>query len=148
MLFRRASLMLWCADARPKLNAIANQAMGKGSERVVRYPFECSLEFANIDNIHVMRQSLVKLAEACSLSLQGEQDWGSWMGMLMSSGWLTHVWRVMAAALKVARYVGLDNHSVTLHWYVCARNGCALRPTDAWRVAVQMGGTAQRNCPR
>ena len=102
-------------DARPKLNAIANQAMGKGSERVFHYDFDCTLEFANIDNIHVMRQSLVKLHEACRASKAGELDFAAWQNQLSSSGWLSHVHKVLSAGVKVARYVGIERQSVVLH---------------------------------
>ena len=102
-------------DARPKLNAIANQAMGKGSERVFHYTFECTLEFANIDNIHVMRQSLVKLHEACRASRAGELDYAAYQNQLASSGWIAHVHKVLAASIKVAKYVGMDKQSVVLH---------------------------------
>lgn len=112
----KEALTLRLIDARPKLNAIVNQAMGKGSERVTHYPFDCTMEFANIDNIHVMRQSLGKLSEAVSLSLQPGDDVMGWLGALGSSGWLTHVWRVLVASLKVARYVAVELNCVCLHW--------------------------------
>lgn len=108
--------VLRLVDARPKLNAIVNQAMGKGSERVTHYPFDCTMEFANIDNIHVMRQSLGKLSEAITISLAQGDDVMSWLGALGSSGWLTHVWRVLIASVKVAKYVEIDGSSVCLHW--------------------------------
>ena len=117
-------------DARPKLNAIANQAMGKGSERTVHYAFECSLEFANIDNIHVMRQSLVKLHEACRASSAGEVDWNGYQSLLSSSGWLAHVHKVLSAGIKVARYVALDKSSVCLH--------CS----DGWDRTAQLSSLA------
>lgn len=102
-------------DARPKLNAMANQAMGKGSERVVHYPFECTLEFCSIDNIHVMRQSLVKVHEALQSSILGQVSFSEWLNLLGASGWLEHVHRVLLASLKVARYVAVDKNSVCLH---------------------------------
>ncbi len=74
-----------------------------------------TLEFANIDNIHVMRQSLVKLHEACRASKIGELDMGGWQNALASSGWLGHVHKVLSAGVKVARYVGVDKQSVVLH---------------------------------
>ncbi|ELP93191.1 hypothetical protein EIN_054860 [Entamoeba invadens IP1] len=48
-------------DSRPKLNAVTNKAAGGGYEDVGSYPF-LTLEFENIDNIHVVRESLTNLA--------------------------------------------------------------------------------------
>ena len=50
-------------DARPRKNAIGNLAMGKGWEKTSRY-VSTKLVFLNIDNIHVMRESLIRLASA------------------------------------------------------------------------------------
>jgi hypothetical protein len=48
---------LFILDARPKVNAIVNKPNGGGYENYS----ECELEFQNIQNIHVMRESLHKL---------------------------------------------------------------------------------------
>jgi hypothetical protein len=82
-----------------------NKQKHKGSERVFSYVFECTLEFANIDNIHVMRQSLVKLHEACRGSKSGELDMSAWQNSLASSGWLAHLHKVLAAGIKVCLVV-------------------------------------------
>ena len=52
-------------DARPKLNALANQAAGKGFEHASHYGTGCTVTFLEIDNIHTMRGSLEALIEAC-----------------------------------------------------------------------------------
>ena len=52
-------------DARPKLNALANQAAGKGYETSHHYSPYCKVHFLEIDNIHEMRASLDDLLEAC-----------------------------------------------------------------------------------
>ena len=44
-------------DARPRANAYANAAMGKGFESTDNYT-NCRREFLGIENIHVMRDSL------------------------------------------------------------------------------------------
>lgn len=49
-------------DARPRANAYANAAMGKGFESTDYY-VNCTREFLGIDNIHVMRDSLEKLID-------------------------------------------------------------------------------------
>ena len=126
----KGSRTLHLIDARPKLNAIANQAMGKGSEKVVHYAFDCTLEFANIDNIHVMRQSLIKLNEALSCSVFGSVDHAQYHGLVASSGWLGHIHKILSAAVKVARYVALDSNSVVLH--------CS----DGWDRTAQLSSLA------
>lgn len=49
-------------DARPTANALANVAVGAGSEKMEFYP-GCRKVHMNIDNIHVMRDSLERLVE-------------------------------------------------------------------------------------
>ncbi|KAJ8126619.1 hypothetical protein O1611_g7018 [Lasiodiplodia mahajangana] len=50
-------------DARPTINALAMQVVGKGSENMEYYPF-AKKAFLNIDNIHVMRESLNTVIDA------------------------------------------------------------------------------------
>jgi len=71
-------------DARPKMNAIANKPNGGGYEN---YP-DCELEFQNIQNIHVMRESLHKLH---SVIRHGFQDDKTWFSGLENSHWLFHI---------------------------------------------------------
>ena len=49
-------------DARPLGNAMANRAMGAGTESLENYK-NCQRLFMGIDNIHVMRDSLFKLLD-------------------------------------------------------------------------------------
>lgn len=49
-------------DARPTANAMANVAMGAGSENTENYR-KCRKLYLGIDNIHVMRDSLNKIAD-------------------------------------------------------------------------------------
>ena len=49
-------------DARPTANAMANVAMGAGSENTANYR-QCRQTYLGIDNIHVMRDSLNKIAD-------------------------------------------------------------------------------------
>lgn len=47
-------------DARPKINAVANQAKGGGYEDIEHYQ-NTELVFLDIANIHVMRDRFVKI---------------------------------------------------------------------------------------
>lgn len=49
-------------DARPAANAIAQTAMGAGTENTDNYK-NSRLVFLNIDNIHIVRDSFARLAE-------------------------------------------------------------------------------------
>ncbi|KAL5973574.1 hypothetical protein ACLOJK_030225 [Asimina triloba] len=53
---------LYIADARPRKNALANGAMGGGSESSSNY-FQAEVVFFGIDNIHAMRDSLARLRD-------------------------------------------------------------------------------------
>lgn len=54
-------------DARGKVAATLNMAVGKGTEDVSQYQ-NAELIFCNIDNIHVMRTSAAAMADALSSS--------------------------------------------------------------------------------
>lgn len=84
-------------DARPKANAVANQARGGGSEVMSHYP-NCKLEFCNVANIHVMRKDLQMLEE----SILSDDD-GKWYQSV--SGWLQHIGLLMDAAKRVTEEV-------------------------------------------
>jgi len=49
-------------DARPTANAVANTAVGAGTENMENYR-NCKKVYSGIENIHVMRDSLNKLVE-------------------------------------------------------------------------------------
>ena len=55
------SKYLLVLDARPSINAKANRANGGGYENYSN----CHLKFMDIQNIHVVRESLKKLKDAC-----------------------------------------------------------------------------------
>jgi myotubularin-related protein 6/7/8 len=56
------SKILYVVDTRPKINAMANKAQGKGYENESNYA-NTQFYFIGIENIHVMRNSLQKLIE-------------------------------------------------------------------------------------
>lgn len=87
-------------DARPRANAVANQAKGYGSESEANYP-NTELAFLNIHNIHVMRESLRKIREICF----GVVDDGKWFGDLESTGWLKHIKLVLSGSLNVVENI-------------------------------------------
>ncbi|CAF3657661.1 unnamed protein product [Rotaria socialis] len=99
---------LFIFDARPKVNAIANKAQGGGYED---YP-ECGLEFQNIQNIHVMRESLNKL----HISMRSApQDDKTWLNDLENSNWLFHIRAILTSANRLVSLVFNDERSVLVH---------------------------------
>jgi myotubularin-related protein 1/2 len=95
-------------DARPLLNARANQAAGKGVESDKNYE-NCSVVFLDIGNIHAMRKSLEMMVEAnCS-------DDANWLRNAEAAGWLGHVRKVLLGAAKIAHFLAYENLSVLVH---------------------------------
>lgn len=125
---------LYIADARPRKNALANGAMGGGSESSSNY-FQCEVIFFGIDNIHAMRDSLARLREyldthgkassdgMSSFLRHGGSTWGGGnlssmstsVSTLGDSGWLLHVQNVLAGAAWIAARLDMEKASVLVH---------------------------------
>ncbi|XP_062174382.1 phosphatidylinositol-3-phosphatase myotubularin-1-like isoform X2 [Alnus glutinosa] len=125
---------LYIADARPRKNALANGAMGGGSESSSNY-FQSEIVFFGIDNIHAMRDSLARLRDyldtygasssdgMSSFLRHGGWTWGggNLSGMSASvstlgdSGWLIHVQNILAGSAWIAARVALESASVLVH---------------------------------
>eukprot|EP00035_Acanthoeca_spectabilis_P023972 m.451804 g.451804 ORF g.451804 m.451804 type:complete len:782 (-) comp20213_c0_seq1:177-2522(-) len=96
-------------DTRPKINAVANKAKGKGFENMQGYP-NAELVFHGIENIHVMRGALKDLIKG----LRTSDDMHGHLSDLESSGWLGHIRAVLQTTLEIVKYV-LDGSSVVIH---------------------------------
>ncbi|CAG8640883.1 19585_t:CDS:2, partial [Racocetra persica] len=83
-------------DARPTANAMANAAMGAGSENMEHYK-NCERKFMGIDNIHVMRESLGK------------------MQSLDKSNWLKHISTLLESCLIIIKNVHIASSHVLIH---------------------------------
>ncbi|XP_040262420.1 myotubularin-related protein 8 [Bufo bufo] len=126
------SPFMYVVDTRPKLNAMANRAAGKGYENEDHYP-NIHFQFIGIENIHVMRGSLQKLLEACELK---NPSMSNFLTVVENSGWLRHIKAVMDASVFLAKAVRDDNASVLVHcsdgWdrtaQVCSLAGILLDP--------------------
>ncbi|XP_034257274.1 myotubularin-related protein 7 isoform X2 [Pantherophis guttatus] len=90
---------IYVVDTRPKLNAMANRAVGKGYENEDNYS-NIKFQFIGIENIHVMRSSLQKMLEVCELTSPSMSDflWG-----LENSGWLKHIKAIMDAGIFITK---------------------------------------------
>ncbi|KAL2770104.1 myotubularin-related protein 6 isoform 7 [Daubentonia madagascariensis] len=102
---------MYVMDTRPKLNAMANRAAGKGYENEDNYS-NIRFQFVGIENIHVMRSSLQKLLEVSGTKGLSVNDFYSG---LESSGWLRHIKAVMDAAIFLAKAIMVENASVLVH---------------------------------
>ncbi|KAL3838226.1 hypothetical protein ACJIZ3_022817 [Penstemon smallii] len=125
---------LYIADARPRKNALANGAMGGGSESSANY-LQSEIVFFGIDNIHAMRESLAGLRDyvdthganssdgMSSYLRHGGWTWGGGnlssmsasVSTLGDSGWLIHVQSVLAGSAWIAARVALESASVLVH---------------------------------
>ncbi|XP_078403561.1 phosphatidylinositol-3,5-bisphosphate 3-phosphatase MTMR8 isoform X2 [Cetorhinus maximus] len=105
------SSFMYVVDTRPKLNAMANRAAGKGYENEDYYS-NIRFQFIGIENIHVMRNSLQKLLEVCELKAPSMSEF---LTGLENSGWLRHIKAVMDAGVFLVKAVAEENASVLVH---------------------------------
>ncbi|KAA0704603.1 Myotubularin-related protein 6 [Triplophysa tibetana] len=123
---------IYVMDTRPKLNALANRAAGKGYENEDNY-INIRFQFVGIENIHVMRGSLQKLLEVVGTRSLSMADY---MAGLENSGWLRHIKAIMDAAIFLAKAVTVEGASVLVHcsdgWdrtaQVCAMGSLLMDP--------------------
>ncbi|KAK5654102.1 hypothetical protein OQA88_7533 [Cercophora sp. LCS_1] len=115
-------------DARPMINSMAMQAIGMGSENMEHYKFAKKI-FLNIDNIHVMRDSLravinaIKDADISPLPPNRE--------LLAKSKWLGHIAGILSGSAIIAKQVGIQHSNVLIH--------CS----DGWDRTSQLSALSQ-----
>jgi len=97
-------------DTRPKINAMANRAGGKGYESEAFYS-NTKFVFKGIENIHVMRDSLSKLIETCELKTDTME---LFLQGIEQSQWLKHVRAVLEASIYIAEAI-VGGTSVVVH---------------------------------
>ncbi|KAJ3160893.1 hypothetical protein HDU86_008255 [Geranomyces michiganensis] len=97
-------------DARPTANAMAQTALGAGTESVENYR-DCQIVFLGIDNIHVVRDSLYKLTTAMNSVDTGPVP----RAQLHKSGWLKHIRHILDGSATMVRQVHLQNSHVLVH---------------------------------
>ena len=110
-------------DARPVLNAVVNKASsGGGVENVAAYQdsgVDANLVFLNIENIHVMRDSLQKLHAIARKHPPDDipKEFGDrvWVDEVIATGWLGHVGRVLSGARLMVSEVSDKSRTVVLH---------------------------------
>ncbi|KAJ9137220.1 Protein phosphatase [Pleurostoma richardsiae] len=115
-------------DARPAVNSYAMQVVGKGSENMDNYKF-AKKAFLNIDNIHVMRNSLNKVIEA--IKDADVSPFPPNHELLEKSGWLKHIKGILDGSAIIARQVGIQHSHVLIH--------CS----DGWDRTSQLSALSQ-----
>jgi len=105
------STFMYVVDTRPKINAMANRASGKGYESEDNYQ-DIKFKFSGVENIHVMRSSLQKLLEACELR---QPSISAFLAGVDASGWLKHIQAIIKTSHFIARAVALEHISVLVH---------------------------------
>nr|CAD2135373.1 unnamed protein product [Meloidogyne enterolobii] len=101
------SKYLLILDARPSINAKANRANGGGYENYSN----CQLKFMDIQNIHVVRESLKKLKDACFPRIRQKR----FQQTLEETKWLAHLQTILDAGALAAREIYLHKNSVLVH---------------------------------
>lgn len=97
-------------DARPQVNAIANRTKGGGYENEDNYD-KCEVTFLNIANIHVMRESLRKVFDMASSTVDDK----NFLINLENSKWLDYIKCILVGANKVVSKVYQGRSSVLVH---------------------------------
>jgi hypothetical protein len=115
-------------DARPQINAIANHAVGAGSENMSGYK-TAKRAFLSIENIHVMRNSLQDVVDAMK-----DSDLTTFppnQMLLQKSGWKQHIGSILSGARVIADTIALQHSHVLIH--------CS----DGWDRTSQLSALAQ-----
>ncbi|KAM7193609.1 Protein-tyrosine phosphatase-like protein [Rhypophila sp. PSN 637] len=99
-------------DARPAINSYAMQAIGMGSENMDYYRFARKI-FLNIDNIHVMRESLDKVISA--IKDADVSPFPPNRDLLAKSKWLKHISGILDGSAIIARQVGIQHSHALIH---------------------------------
>ncbi|XP_062506566.1 myotubularin-related protein 8-like isoform X2 [Corticium candelabrum] len=102
---------MYVVDTRPRINAMANKAAGKGYENTNFYS-KIEFHFLGIPNIHVMRDSLNKLVEVVS---NPSLSMTEFLSGIASSGWLKHIRSVMETSIFIAKALAEQGRSVLVH---------------------------------
>jgi hypothetical protein len=115
-------------DARPTTNAMAQTALGAGTENMENYKGAKKV-YLGIDNIHVMRESLNKVVEALRdgdiSSLPPNRE------ILYKSNWLKYLSIILDGAVLIANQVHFNFAHVMIH--------CS----DGWDRTAQLSSLAQ-----
>lgn len=102
-------------DARPITNAMAQVALGAGTEIMENYGENSKKIFLNIENIHVMRDSLNKIKMLLKNSdVDGCQKTIN-LDSFIKSGWLEHISRVLKGTDLLVKHLIYEGVHLIVH---------------------------------
>ena len=102
---------IWLMDARPRVNAMANAAMGAGVEDAKIYDM-VKIKFLGIENIHAMRKSFSSLFDLCCHSSGKSLTFYS---ALESTKWMEYVRLILRSAVRIVRIIHVQSANVIIH---------------------------------
>ena len=108
--------ILYIMDSRPKANAVANMLRGGGYEFTKVYK-NIEIEFNDIENIHVMRNSLNIVHRVCQTtdSIDVELTEATNHPELVESKWFFHLRMVLISVQKTVELIHKKGFSVLVH---------------------------------
>lgn len=119
-------------DARPVTNATAQMALGAGSENVEYYGNNCKKIYLNIDNIHVMRDSLNKVKDLLKNSdIDGNVLNSIDEEMIEKTNWLEHIRGILKGVESLTKWLTLEGVHILIH--------CS----DGWDRTAQISSLVQ-----
>lgn len=111
-------------DCRPKTAAMGNNAVGGGFEN---YSF-CRIKFHNIENIHAVNSSFLKLKALVS-AFYGKNQRADFLYLLNETGWFTHLSRLLTCVSEVVSMMDRGE-------------SCLVHCTDGWDRTSQVTALA------
>ena len=106
-------------DARPVLNAQTNKLKGGGFEDCgldSKYA-NCSLTFADIENIHQIRDSFEKVYAMAYLPIPDSERWLSsyWLSQLEKSNYRQHLSKILQGTHDILQSIETQQHVILVH---------------------------------
>ncbi|RKO97342.1 hypothetical protein CXG81DRAFT_3995, partial [Caulochytrium protostelioides] len=97
-------------DARPQANALGQTAMGAGTENADLY--ECDLHFLGIENIHVVRDTHLRVLDALHPCFCERREQRSALihGMIARTGWTKHIRTILEGARFMVSAIQHQRH--------------------------------------
>ncbi|EFA75615.1 GRAM domain-containing protein [Heterostelium album PN500] len=104
---------VYIMDARPQINAVANQVMGMGYEGTKSTYSNCVLKFLNIENIHKMREAQKKLFKTSMY----EKEYDRYQLKLEKATniWLEHIRSILCGVTEIVDVIRYLKSSVIIH---------------------------------
>ncbi|GAM20586.1 hypothetical protein SAMD00019534_037610 [Acytostelium subglobosum LB1] len=105
---------VYILDARPQINAVANQVMGMGYEGSTKGTYNnVILKFLGIENIHKMRDAQTKLSKAVMFEREPERQQAKMAKA--TELWLGHIRAILSGVVEIVDTIRFYKSSVIVH---------------------------------